>query len=156
MTSWGVGRSWPAPTTSPRWEACLSATRASGRAEWDDRLKISRVDQARPRPACWTCAATYCGSGRGRRYGVRRERARRQAARVIVDPSDDLRQKNLGAVLRAAAQAARARRPHGARRVRTRRMGGSRACPGGLATLDESQKRMLNAHTYPVGLEYGL
>ncbi len=26
----------------------------------------------------------------------------------------------------------------------------------GLATLDESQKRMLNAHTYPVGLEYGL
>ena len=26
----------------------------------------------------------------------------------------------------------------------------------GLATLDESQKRMLHAHTYPVGLEYGL
>ena len=26
----------------------------------------------------------------------------------------------------------------------------------GLATLEESQKRMLNAHTYPVGLEYGL
>ncbi len=25
-----------------------------------------------------------------------------------------------------------------------------------LATLDESQKRMLNPHTYPVGLEYGL
>ena len=25
-----------------------------------------------------------------------------------------------------------------------------------LATLDESQKRMLNPHTYPVGLERGL
>ncbi|MDD5926382.1 MAG: hypothetical protein PUC43_09135, partial [Ellagibacter isourolithinifaciens] len=26
----------------------------------------------------------------------------------------------------------------------------------GLATLDESQKRMLNPHSYPVGLEHGL
>ena len=26
----------------------------------------------------------------------------------------------------------------------------------GLATLDESQLRMLNPHTYPVGLDYGL
>ena len=26
----------------------------------------------------------------------------------------------------------------------------------GLATLDESQKRMLNPHSYPVGLERGL
>ena len=29
-------------------------------------------------------------------------------------------------------------------------------CRAGLATLDESQKRMLNPHSYPVGLEYGL
>ena len=68
----------------------------------------------------------------GRRYGVRRERARRQAARGYRRPvRRPAAEEPLGAVLRDAAQAARARRPHGARRVRTRRMGGSRACPGG-------------------------
>ena len=80
-----------------------------------------------------------------------------QSREVIVDPADDLRQKNLAGlcsktlleplardgrtVLDAAgrdAQAARAR------------------AQKGLALLDESQKRMLNPHTYPVGLEYGL
>jgi nicotinate phosphoribosyltransferase len=30
-----------------------------------------------------------------------------------------------------------------------------RAC-NGLETLDETQLRLLNPHTYPVGLEYGL
>ena len=76
---------------------------------------------------------------------------------LIVDPSDDLRQKNLaglcsetllkplardgGVVLDASGRDALAARE----RART-----------GLALLDESQKRMLNPHTYPVGLEYGL
>ena len=76
---------------------------------------------------------------------------------TIVDPADDLRQKNLSGLrfetlLKPLARKgetvlAPALRDALAARERTR---------AGLSTLDESQKRMLNPHTYPVGLEYGL
>ena len=76
---------------------------------------------------------------------------------TIVDPADDLRQKNLSGLrfetlLKPLARKGEtvlepALRDALAARERTR---------AGLSTLDESQKRMLNPHTYPVGLEYGL
>lgn len=79
------------------------------------------------------------------------------AREVIVDPMDDLRQKNLSGLrfetlLRPLARAGKVvLAPEDRSAVAAR----ARACVG-LETLDETQLRMLNPHTYPVGLELGL
>ena len=136
VTSWGVGTklacAYDQPTLGGVYK--LSATRASGESESDrppEDLRVGRqADHARR--AGRAPLLLLRQRALGRRYGVRRERARRQAARGHRRPvRRPAAEEPLGAVLRDAAQAARARRPHGARRVRTRRMGGSRACPGG-------------------------
>ena len=76
---------------------------------------------------------------------------------IIVDPSDDLRQKRLSGkrfetLLAPLAREGRTVLPAAGRDAMVAR---ERAAAQ-LAMLDESQKRMLNPHTYPVGLEYGL
>ena len=76
---------------------------------------------------------------------------------IIVDPLDDLRQKRLAgkrfetllAPLARGGQVALSREERSAMSARERAL-------AGLETLDESQLRMLNPHTYPVGLELGL
>ena len=47
-------------------------------------------------------------------------------------------------------------RPSGPRRAESSACAPRARARAGLATLDESQLRMLNPHTYPVGLDYGL
>ena len=74
-----------------------------------------------------------------------------------MDPMDDLRQKNLSGLrfetlLRPLARAGKVVLAPEDRSAMAAR---SRACVG-LETLDETQLRMLNPHTYPVGLELGL
>ena len=76
---------------------------------------------------------------------------------VIVDPSDDLRQKNLSGLCSETLLKPLARDGRTVLDASERDAWAARErAQAGLATLDESQKRMLNAHTYPVGLEYGL
>ncbi len=76
---------------------------------------------------------------------------------TIIDPCDDLRQKQLAgkrheALLHPLARAGKTvLAPEGRDALAAQ----ARAKEG-LATLDESQKRMLNPHSYPVGLERGL
>ena len=159
--SWGVGTklacAYDQPTLGGVYK--LSATREPGEREWTDRLKISESVGKLTTPGVLDVRRYfYCDNGRLAGDMVFDVNAPGDHSReVIVDPSDDLRQKNLAglcsktlleplardgvAVLDAAgrdALAARARAQEG------------------LALLDESQKRMLNPHTYPVGLEYGL
>ena len=71
-----------------------------------------------------------------------------------MDPMDDLRQKNLSGLrfetlLRPLARAGKVVLAPEDRSAMAAR---ARACVG-LETLDETQLRMLNPHTYPVGLE---
>ena len=161
VMSWGVGTklacAYDQPTLGGVYK--LSATREPGEREWTDRLKISESVGKLTTPGVLDVRRYfYCDNGRLAGDMVFDVNAPGDHSReVIVDPSDDLRQKNLAglcsktlleplardgvAVLDAAgrdALAARARAQEG------------------LALLDESQKRMLNPHTYPVGLEYGL
>ena len=161
VMSWGVGTklacAYDQPTLGGVYK--LSATRELGEREWTDRLKISESVGKLTTPGVLDVRRYfYCDNGRLAGDMVFDVNAPGDHSReVIVDPSDDLRQKNLAglcsktlleplardgvAVLDAAgrdALAARARAQEG------------------LALLDESQKRMLNPHTYPVGLEYGL
>lgn len=161
VMSWGVGTklacAYDQPTLGGVYK--LSATREPGEREWTDRLKISESVGKLTTPGVLDVRRYfYCDNGRLAGDMVFDVNAPGDQSReVIVDPADDLRQKNLAGlcsktlleplardgrtVLDAAgrdAQAARAR------------------AQKGLALLDESQKRMLNPHTYPVGLEYGL
>ena len=76
---------------------------------------------------------------------------------VIVDPVDDLRQKNLRGLRYETLLAPLARGgavvlPDEDRSA----MAAQKRARAGLETLDETQLRMLNPHTYPVGLELGL
>ena len=161
VMSWGVGTklacAFDQPTLGGVYK--LSATREPGDKEWTDRLKISESIGKLTTPGVLDVRRYfYCDSGRLAGDMVFDVNAPRDGRReLIVDPSDDLRQKNLAGlcsetllkplardgsvVLDASGRDALAARE----RART-----------GLALLDESQKRMLNPHTYPVGLEYGL
>ena len=159
VASWGVGTklacAYDQPTLGGVYK--LSATREPGERTWTDRLKISESAAKLTTPGVLDVRRYfYCDSGRiagdmvfDVNAGVGRE--------VIVDPADDLRQKNLSGLCfeTLLKPLARGGRCVLAPELRDALAARERA-KAGLETLDESQKRMLNAHTYPVGLEYGL
>lgn len=158
VNSWGVGTklacAFDQPTLGGVYK--LSATRAPGESEWTDRLKISESAAKLTVPGVLDVRRYYFEDGHiagdmvfDTNSGVGRE--------VIVDPMDDLRQKNLAGkrfetLLKPLAREGKlvigpADRDAMAARDRA---------AAGLECLDETQKRLLNPHTYPVGLEYGL
>ncbi|RDB54685.1 nicotinate phosphoribosyltransferase [Paraeggerthella hongkongensis] len=160
VSSWGVGTklacAYDQPTLGGVYK--LSATRAPGDAAWTDRIKISESAAKLTTPGVLDVRRYfYCDGGRLAGDMVFDVNAGVGVREVIVDPSDDLRQKNLAGLcfetllkpLARAGETVLAPEFRSALAARER----ARA---GLATLDESQKRMLHAHTYPVGLEYGL
>lgn len=161
VTSWGVGTklacAYDQPTLGGVYK--LSATRASGEEGWTDRLKISESAAKLTTPGVLDVRRYfYCGSGRLAGDMVFDVNAPGEGLReVIVDPSDDLRQKNLAGLCSETLLKPLARGGATVLDASERDAWAARGrAQAGLATLDESQKRMLNAHTYPVGLEYGL
>ncbi len=157
VTSWGVGTklacAYDQPTLGGVYK--LSATRAPDEDAWTDRLKISESAAKLTTPGVLDVRRYFSRSGRLAGDMVFDVNTPVDPHQVIVDPMDDLRQKKL-AGQRFEMLLGRCRRARGARRVRAQRPGRTRPRAGGAATLDESQKRMVYAHTYPVGLEYGL
>ena len=76
---------------------------------------------------------------------------------VIVDPADILRQKRLGGLECTTLLAPLARGGVSVLSAEERSATAARSrTAAGLEQLDESQKRLLNPHSYPVGLEEGL
>ena len=159
VTSWGVGTklacAFDQPTLGGVYK--LAAVREPGQEAWTNRLKISESAAKLTTPGVLDVRRYYHDDGRiagDMVFDVTRPVDGRE---VIVDPVDDLRQKRLAGkryetLLTPLARGGRAvlapeDRSAMAARERARE---------GLATLDETQKRMLNPHTYPVGLEYGL
>ena len=160
VSSWGVGTklacAYDQPTLGGVYK--LSATRAPGDAGWTDRIKISESAAKLTTPGVLDVRRFfYCDGGRLAGDMVFDVNAGVGAREVIVDPSDDLRQKNLAGLCfeTLLKPLARAGETVLASEFRSALAARERARTG-LATLDESQKRMLHAHTYPVGLEYGL
>lgn len=159
VTAWGVGTklacAYDQPTLGGVYK--LSATRASKDQTWTDRLKISESAAKLTTPGVLDVRRYYHSDGRIAGDMVFDVNAGVGSCEVIVDPSDDLRQKNLAGKRYQSLLVPLAR-------------GGTTVLPAdlrdalsaqerariGLATLDESQKRMLNPHTCPVGLEYSL
>lgn len=159
VMSWGVGTklacAYDQPTLGGVYK--LSATRAQGESEWTDCLKISESIAKLTVPGVLDVRRYYDESGRIAGDMIFDTNAGVGEREVIVDPCDGLRQKKLigkeyvtllqplardgEVVLDEDYRSARAAKE----RVRE-----------GLSHLDETQKRMLNPHTYPVGLESGL
>ena len=135
----------------------LAAVRPDKDAPWTSRLKISESVAKLTTPGVLDVRRYYLDNGiiaGDMVFDVTRPVDDRE---IIVDPLDDLRQKRLVgkrfetllAPLARGGQVVLSREERSAMFARERAL-------AGLETLDESQLRMLNPHTYPVGLELGL
>ena len=159
VMSWGVGTklacAYDQPTLGGVYK--LSCTRRQGSDEWVDHIKISGSVQKLTTPGVLDVRRYYFDDGHIAGDMVYDVNAEVNAKEIIVDPYDSLRRKKLlgkrfETLLKPLARNGKCvLQPEGrdamAARERTR---------AGLDTLDETQKRLLNPHTYPVGLERGL
>ena len=159
VSSWGVGTklacAFDQPTLGGVYK--LSATRAPGQAEWVDRLKISESAAKLTVPGVLDVRRYYNDDGTIAGDMVFDVNADVDEGQVIVDPLDSMRRKKLAGKRFSTMLEPLARNGQVVLDASDRSaMEAQRRCREGLACLDESQKRMLNPHTYPVGLEYGL
>ena len=151
VTSYGVGTklatAYDQPTLGGVYK--LSATKNAGEAVWRDRIKITEQAAKLTVPGVLDVRRYYHEDGRlagdmvfDANHGV-------SERELIVDPSDSLRFETLLAPLARSGKAVLEAGDRDAMSARERAF-------AQVATLDESQKRMLNPHSYPVGLECGL
>jgi nicotinate phosphoribosyltransferase len=158
VTSWGVGTKLTTAYDQPALGGVykLAAKRANKNAPWQECIKVSGQASKLTTPGVLDVRRYFHKDGRlagdmvfDINHGVQAER--------IVDPADELRQKDLAGlefltllqpIVRDGKQIV-TRSENSAMEARTR-------CLEQLDLLDESQKRMLNPHSYPVGLEQGL
>lgn len=159
VNAWGVGTklacAFDQPTLGGVYK--LSATRTSKDTTWVDCIKISESAAKLTTPGVLDVRRYYFDDGHIAGDMVFDINAQPDEVQTIVDPSDDLRRKNLAGKRWETLLQPLARE---GKTVLDSQLRDAMAAQGrartGLETLDESQKRMLNPHTYPVGLEQGL
>ncbi len=159
VTSWGVGTrlatSYEQPSLGGVYK--ISAVRKSPDADWSYRVKLSETAAKTTMPGVLDVRRYQFEDGRlagDMIFDIDYPVNKRE---VIVDPLDEMRQKRLSGLtyhtlLHPFARDGKLVLPpvdFDAMAARTRAL-------RGLDSLDETQKRMLNPHTYPVGFEYGL
>ena len=159
MASWGVGTKLASAYDQPSLGGVykLSATR-EGSGSWVDRIKITEQKAKLTVPGVLDTRRYYQADGRiaGDMVFDINTAINHQAR--IIDPMDSLRQKVLGdceqseLLLHPLSRNGKVVLEDEYRNA----MAAKARTEAGLATLDESQKRMLNPHSYPVGLEAGL
>lgn len=159
VTSWGVGTklatAFDQPTLGGVYK--LSAVRPAGEDAWSSRLKISESAAKLTTPGVLDVRRYYHENGRVAGDMVFDVTKDVQDQEVIVDPVDELRRKKLFGKRFETLLAPLARDGEAVLSAEDRDATCARErAQKGLATLDESQLRMLNPHTYPVGLERGL
>ena len=159
VMSWGVGTklacAYDQPTLGGVYK--LSATRKEGEGAWTDHIKISGSAQKLTTPGVLDVRRYYLDDGRIAGDMVFDVNAPINENEVIVDPYDSLRRKKLAGkryetLLKPLSRNGQCVLPAEARDA----MAARERTLAGLGTLDETQKRLLNPHTYPVGLERGL
>lgn len=159
VMSWGVGTklacAYDQPTLGGVYK--LSATRSKGDAEWTDCLKISESIGKLTVPGVLDVRRYYDELGHlagDMVFDINTGVGERE---VIVDPCDGLRQKKLAGKRNVTLLQPLAREGKVVLGQQYRSaVDAQKRVREGLAQLDETQKRMLNPHTYPVGLEHGL
>ena len=159
IMSWGVGTklacAYDQPTLGGVYK--LSATRAEGSDTWVDHIKISESVQKLTTPGVLDVRRYYFDDGRIAGDMVYDVNAEMSKDEVIVDPYDSLRRKKLKGkryetLLKPLARNGKCVLEGEYRNA----MAARERTFANLESLDETQKRLLNPHTYPVGLERGL
>lgn len=157
VNSWGVGTKLATAYDQPALGCVykLAAKKLPGQ-EWRDCVKVSGNASKLTIPGILDVRRYFHTSGLlagdmvfDTKCGVSSE--------IIVDPADSLRQKNLSGkewitLLQPLAQKGQVVL---ASNHRDALVAQARCCEQ-LSLLDESQKRILNPHSYPVGLEFAL
>ena len=159
VMSWGVGTKLATAYDQPSLGGVykLSATRENGELAWIDHVKISESSAKLTTPGVLNVRRYYFEDGHIAGDMVFDTNAAVNEGEVIVDPMDGLRRKDLsGKTWRELLiPLARAGKTVLSGEFRSAKAAQARTKQG-LATLDESQKRTLNPHTYPVGLDKDL
>ena len=159
VTSFGVGTklasAYDQPTLGGVYK--LAAVRPNAAAPWEMRLKISESSAKLTTPGVLDVRRYYHDNGHVAGDMVFDVNFEPDPREVIVDPLDDLRQKNLAGLRFETLLAPLARGGSVVLAPQFRNaMAARERAQIGLDTLDETQLRMLNPHTYPVGLELGV
>ncbi len=159
IASWGVGTKLATAYDQPSLGGVykLSATYNEETQTWVDRMKVSEQVSKLTFPGVLGIRRYYHDNGKIAGDMVYDIHSAVNAEERIVDPADDLRQKVLGGkefveLLQPLAREGKVvlgAEERDAMAARTR-------AQEALETLDETQKRILNPHSYPVGLEEGL
>ncbi len=159
VMSWGVGTklatAYDQPTLGGVYK--LSAVKDKGSDTWRDCLKITAQSVKLTTPGVLDIRRYFHDNGKIAGDMVYDVNTGINADEIIVDPADSLRRKKLGGkrfetLLKPLAK-------HGKVCLEPEHrdtMAAQQRTKDGLETLDESQKRILNPHTYPVGLERNL
>ena len=159
VDAWGVGTKLATAFDQPSLGGVykLSATKKNPDAEWEKRLKIS--EQAVKLTVPGVLDVRRYTNEEGYLVGdmVFDTTMEANADGVIVDPADILRSKTLDGytyetLLQPLARDGQVVLPEEFRSA----MKAQKRVTDGLEHLDESQKRLLNPHSYPVGLEENL
>lgn len=159
VTSYGVGTklatAFDQPTLGGVYK--LSAIKHAGDKSWHNRIKVSEQVTKLTVPGVLDVRRYYHENGLLAGDMVFDTQRGVEDCELIIDPGDSLRQKSLRGKRYETLLAPLARsgkvcleaeyRSAIAARTRTQEQ---------LGTLDETRKRMLNPHSYPVGLEQGL
>lgn len=159
VTAWGVGTklatAYDQPTLGGVYK--LSAVRASSDVPWTNRLKISESAAKLTMPGVLDVRRYYHEDGHVAGDMVFDVNYPVHESEIIVDPLDSMRQKKLKGkrfetLLKPLARDGKvvlSEEDRDALKARDR-------AREGLSLLDETQLRMLNPHTYPVGMEIDL
>lgn len=158
VTAWGVGTklatAYDQPTLGGVYK--LSAVKHPGKENWSDRLKVSESVSKTTIPGVLNVRRYFNEGGKlagdmvfDVAHGV-------SDGQIIVDPVDPLRRKNLKGLSYIELLTPLVRSGHSLEDARCSAMDARRRSQEQLLTLDETQLRMLNPHTYPVGFEEGL
>lgn len=159
VASWGVGTKLATAYEQPSLGGVykLSATR-EGDGEWVDRIKITEQKGKLTVPGVLDVRRYYQADGRIAGDMVFDINQDINDEARIIDPMDSLRQKQLS--LAPSSELLLHPLSRGGKVVLESEyrdaMAARQRALSGLEQLDESQKRMLNPHSYPVGLEANL
>ena len=159
VMSWGVGTklacAYDQPTLGGVYK--LSATRTSDAEPWQDHIKISESVQKLTTPGVLDVRRYYFDDGHIAGDMVFDVNGQINDDEVIVDPYDALRRKKLAGKRHETLLKPLARKGEVVLDEASRdALVAQKRVREQLETLDETQKRLLNPHTYPVGLERNL
>lgn len=159
VASWGVGTKLASAFDQPTLGGVykLSATRKSAGDPWTDHVKVTESVSKLTFPGVLDIRRYYNANGTIAGDMVFDVNHPVNGEGRIIDPFDELRQKKLGGLSSETLLKPLARAGEVVLEPEFRdAMSARDRTQAGLALLDESQKRMLNPHSYPVGLESGL